>query len=109
MPVAAARSREEWLQVIKEFEGSGLSAREFSADRGIHRKTLLWWRWRLKSWKAAASAPTPTTFVPVTVEAWTETPVQEVEAVLPSGVVLRFGYTLDRAGLADLAAAFGGG
>jgi len=105
------RSRQEWEAIIAEFEESGDTLKEFAASRSLHRRTLTWWRWRLRSeQEATLTAVSPGPFVPVVVAGWEErlpAAVGAVEATLPNGVTLRFEHALGGAGLRELAEAFG--
>jgi len=99
------RTSAEWERVVRQWERSGLSAREFAARRGLVARTLVWWRWRLRRDGEAASAAIvkarpsrPSTprvdFVPVEVEdaddARTSTPSEVAwELHGPEGHVLR--------------------
>lgn len=104
---ADRRSWDEWERLVRAQERSGVSLREFAAARGVNRRTLSWYRWRVRSKKRETEAA-PTRFVPVVVEPELD-PVHagQVEAVLPNGVTLRFEHRLDVGGLRDLASAFG--
>jgi hypothetical protein len=42
------RAREIWVQVIRQFEKSGLSQTEFAKQRGIPLKTLNGWIYKLR-------------------------------------------------------------
>lgn len=43
----ARRSAAEWKGVLRQWERSGTTLREFAARVGIPLSTLMWWRWRL--------------------------------------------------------------
>lgn len=49
-----ARGR-QWQATIKQWERSGLTAREFCARHGLNAATLSWWRSRIRH----AGGPTP--------------------------------------------------
>lgn len=102
--VMKRRSREQWVRIIEEFERSEQGAEEFAASRGVNANTLKWWRGRLRR---EARAATPR-FAVVAVEASSPARSSVVDVALPTGAQLRFEYVLDRDGLRDLAAAFGG-
>jgi hypothetical protein len=40
-------SIDTWRKVLADWEASGLSVREFAAQRGLKVKSLEWWRWKL--------------------------------------------------------------
>jgi hypothetical protein len=105
------RSRQEWETIIAEFEESGDTLKEFAEAKELHRRTLTWWRWRLRRDRDAALAESsPGSFVPVVVAGWDEprpTAFGAVEATLPNGVTLRFEHQLGGTGLRELAEAFG--
>jgi hypothetical protein len=51
-----------WAPVVREFEASGLTLRQFAALRGLNPSTLGWWRSRLRQQPPAfveVSLPTP--------------------------------------------------
>ena len=73
------RSRAEWVKICDAFEGSGQTSAAFARRRGINRRTLNWWRSRLR--REGALTDEPATFV-------------EVEGMLPASgppVVVRVG------------------
>src|SRR5436190_3199115 len=43
------RSRDEWTALVKEFQASALTRREFSRRNGLNMYTLDWWRAALKT------------------------------------------------------------
>jgi hypothetical protein len=115
------RSRQEWEQLVEEFEATGKSLKVFSQERKLNRRTFTWWRWRLRDDGEKADPKTAKTpkapkasalFAPVVVAAWpqpAQVAVGAVEAALPGGVRLRFEHRLDLASLRELAEAFGSG
>lgn len=44
-----ARSRDEWTQLVKAWEASGLSTAQFAAQHKLKPKALSTWRWRLRT------------------------------------------------------------
>ena len=44
-----SRSRDEWAQLVKAWNASGLSAERFAAQHGLKAKALSTWRWRLRT------------------------------------------------------------
>ena len=46
---APSRSREEWIELVKGWKASGLSAAQFADEHGLKAKALSTWRWRLRT------------------------------------------------------------
>jgi hypothetical protein len=69
MKQARRRSAKEWERLVREWERSGQPAERFAARRRLSRKSLEWWRWRLRRSEAASrSDGTPSVeLVPVQV------------------------------------------
>lgn len=95
-PRKQRRSRAQWLEVIEEWQESGLEPEAFCDSRSIRLTTFRWWCWRLKA--AAPSAPNPREvtgldLVEVSVAGPTSPSCEEIgeffEILLPSGVQLR--------------------
>ena len=63
------RSREEWSEVVAQFERSGLSQKAFAKKKGIKRTTLSWWAWEIRREASESQQPA---FVPVQVRAGEE-------------------------------------
>jgi hypothetical protein len=90
----AQKSRIIWLERIRRWEQSGLTAGEFAAKVGVKEGTLRHWKWQL-GWEARGSrqpvpAPPKVRLLPVRVKR----PVGDVcssswEIRAPSGPVLR--------------------
>ena len=89
------RARPIWVELIKQYERSGLSTEEYAAKRGIPVTTLRWWIWRLRREQAEETTPV----LPVRVIASTaptarrpsdESAAAEVEVALSDGLRLRF-------------------
>ena len=89
------RARSIWVELIKQYERSGLSTEDYAHKRGIPVTTLRWWIWRLRQEKVEES----TTLLPVRVIASTaptarrssdESTATDVEVVLADGVLVRF-------------------
>ena len=58
----------EWERIVREFEGSGLSAAEFARLKTVNVSTLSWWRSRFRGRKQLpAAAAVSTGFVELTV------------------------------------------
>lgn len=84
---------EGWAEIVRECQASGLTNREFCAQRGISEKTYYYWLRKLRQ-TAAASMPTPQL---VRLEESSESPEKhrieirygEVELKLPADVDLK--------------------
>jgi hypothetical protein len=46
---APSRSRDEWIELVKAWEASGLSTAQFAEAHGLQAKALSTWRWRLRT------------------------------------------------------------
>lgn len=46
---APSRPREEWIELVKAWKASGLSAAQFADEHGLKAKALSTWRWRLRT------------------------------------------------------------
>jgi hypothetical protein len=42
------RARRIWIELIRQYERSGLSIEKYAAKREIPEKRLRWWMWRLR-------------------------------------------------------------
>ncbi|MEO0601507.1 MAG: transposase [Myxococcota bacterium] len=42
------RSREQWRQIVEDYESSGMSAAAFARQEGLNRNTFSWWRTQLR-------------------------------------------------------------
>ena len=79
----ARRTRDDWHRLVKRFETSGLSQKEFCHHEAINENTFRLWRSRTRS---AAPARVPfmeVVPVPAPASSWA------IELELPSGVKLR--------------------
>ena len=90
------RSAKEWQRLVDEWDRSGQTAERFAAKKGLNRKQLEWWRWRLR--REAPSAPAAdraVKLVPVQVAPEPKSSTETTDARLsweleaPSGYVLR--------------------
>ncbi|WP_342373840.1 IS66 family insertion sequence element accessory protein TnpB [Myxococcus stipitatus] len=96
---------EEWFQVAEAFEASGLTQKEFSAQRGLRLSTLQSWvyrRRRQRSRKAPAVR-----LLPVEVASTTQASAAMLEIVLPGGARVRFAPGTDVGYVARLLTALG--
>lgn len=101
-------TRDEWARRVKRWEASGLDAAAFAAREGLVAKSLVWWRWKLRSTPAAAVAEPR--FVPVrVVDAAACAPCPPstdvaIEIALPNGRVVRVTTGFDPSVLAQVLA-----
>lgn len=101
-------TRDEWARLVKRWEASGLDAAAFAAREGVVAKSLVWWRWKLRSMPPAA-APEPR-FVPVrVVDPTARAPCPPstdaaIEIALPNKLVVRVAPGFDPAVLAQVLA-----
>lgn len=56
---APSRPREEWIELVKAWKASGLSAAQFADEHGLKAKALSTWRWRLRTQPGRPSAAAP--------------------------------------------------
>jgi hypothetical protein len=55
-----SRTRDEWTQLVKAWNASGLSAAQFATQHGLKAKALSTWRWRLRTQpKQPSNSATP--------------------------------------------------
>lgn len=85
------RSREQWREIVAQFEGSGLSENGFCKKAGLNRKTFRVWRQRIGEEKPHRPA-----FVELAMPKPVEEPLLGTlehgtfELQLPGGVSLRW-------------------
>ena len=79
------RSAAEWRRIVGEQRRSGRSVAAFAAAEGLNRHTLQWWRSHLRRKQSEDRGK------PAFIELAAAPPMAAcaVEAVLPSGVVVR--------------------
>lgn len=115
-PPAMSR-RDYWRALLEECHASGLSQTEFCRQRGIKRRSLSFWKWKV-SHEAGAGRPRRRVFVPVRViptrrrsgevasgsaPAWDG----EIEIVLGSGRLVRVRGRVDAEWLRQVMATVG--
>ena len=66
MPEVRQPAAARWSVVVREFEASGLTLREFAQRRDVNASTLGWWRARLRHYPHEAEPARPAAFVEVT-------------------------------------------
>ena len=76
------RTKTEWREIVKRFEESGLTEKEFCQREDIHSAGLTRWRRKLMTSPAASSAFVPMT--PAQGSSWS------LRVTLPNGIQLRF-------------------
>lgn len=94
-------TRVEWAARVGRWEASGLSAAAFAERAGISAKSLVWWRWKLRS-LPQAPAPAALNFLPVRVVDTRARPAgagRPIEVALPNGRVVRVPPEFDAAEL----------
>ena len=102
---------DEWLELLKEYETSELTQKEFVAKHDLSLSTFQWWLYR-KSKQKKLDSNSSARFLPVEVVA-SPAPLARAggrdrgEASLRSGRVVRFGVGTDTRYLAELLAALG--
>jgi transposase len=100
-------TRDEWARRVKRWEASGLGAAAFAAREGLAAKSLVWWRWRLRSTPAASTPEPAPRFVPVRL---VDAPARRssadgaIEIALPNGRVVRVAPGFDPAALEQVLA-----
>jgi hypothetical protein len=101
---------EEWKQLIAKSEKSGMSQKEFAAQHDLALSKFQYRLYKRSKGKAKATVGEPPRFVPVEVEAPAHPMRDEggwLQAILLSGVVVRFAPGTDPRYLAELFAALG--
>jgi hypothetical protein len=97
------RSREQWAQIVEEFEGSGMSHEAFCAQRRLNVGSFRGWLYRLRSGsprgKVARSA---TRFLPVRVGPPAAPGDEDLVEVAIGGVIVRVPSSVGPAYVAEL-------
>src|SRR5262245_45922496 len=96
-------TREAWTKRVERWKDSGLSAREFAAEIGVHPKSLSWWKWQLESKakqrrvrKARRKAPVRRAISPLTLVEMTPPVRREAfEVLLGNGTTVRVAPDFD--------------
>ena len=107
----ARRTRQQWKQIVREHDRSGLSTAQFAQGRGLNASTLQVWRWKLgrdragkRAAKRRTSAKTAATvrLLPVRVSGGPSTPAPSVGSsvarasiTIGTGGEVRVDVTLD--------------
>ncbi len=99
------REKPEWVRVAEEYEGSGLTQREFAEQRGMKLSTLQSWVYRRRRQESAAPQR-PVRLLPVQVAtAPVESERSSLEVFTASGVRVRLVAGTDVEYVARLVAA----
>ena len=102
-------SPEEWLQLVSEFRSSGQSQKEFAAKHEVSVGTLQYWLYKKSKRASVVVAESAPKFLPIEVVASSAPKARStmavLEALLPSGIVLRFAPGTDSRYVAELCAA----
>ena len=88
LPIKIRRSREDWMQLMAEYEASGLTQREFCEQQQLAYSTFCYWRKHLSADAVSIRSAEPLVELPAM-------PMHEqthwrLELELGQGVVLRF-------------------
>ena len=89
-PQARRRSATEWRKIIERWKRSGQSADTFADKHQLSKRSLTWWRWRLRSHATSPTRPASRaelTFVPLAMSSAPRSP-EEARWVIetPAGV-----------------------
>lgn len=102
--------RQKWARLCEELQQSGMTKRQFAAERALNFNTLTWWCWKFGAEKREAEQPTPT-FAPVRVVAPARRPnsptTTPFQLDLPNGIALRFDHSDRPDDIAHLVGALG--
>jgi transposase-like protein len=109
---ARRRSRQEWKQIVLEWQRSGLRKAQFTRRHGLNPTTFGFWCWTLKADLAAAPAAPPSLqllpvqMVPVTGgKAAAPRPQRAIVDLTGGTLRVEFSLDADPRGVADLVAA----
>ncbi|WP_095982142.1 IS66 family insertion sequence element accessory protein TnpA [Melittangium boletus] len=83
------QQREKWIEVVEEYEGSGLTQAQFVAQRGVALSTLQSWLRRRRAQRTGGVRLLPVEVVPTASPVRTDREASApLEVELPSGVRL---------------------
>lgn len=106
---ARRRSRQEWKQIVLEWQRSGLRKAQFARRHGLNATTLGFWCWTLKADLEAAPPRLqllPVQTVPVAGHAGAASDAQRAIIDLTGGALrIEFSLGADARGIADVVAA----
>ena len=102
-------TRAVWADRVAQWERSGMTAEAFAARAGVNHRTLMFWKWQLKTTSHAtppAKRSSALGFLEVLAPPRPASPpaIQAVEVSLPSGVRLRVPVDVECDRLRDLLA-----
>ena len=107
--MARRRSRQEWKQIVLEWQQSGLGRAQFARRHGLNPTTLGFWCWTLKTELEATPARLqllPVQTVPLAGNAEAAADTQRASVELTAGAVrVDFSLGADPRGIAELVAA----
>lgn len=83
-PKRRRRERTEWVEIVRRFEGSGMSIREFCVAEGLSMSSFQRWRATLGPTAVAEFTELVPASAPQVSESWT------LEIALPNGACLRY-------------------
>lgn len=102
---------EGWKQLLAEFEQSGLTQKEFAAQKDVSLSTMQYWMYKRAKLASKIDVNSPPRFLPVEVVSSPAPKARAgdevLEAALRSGVIVRFCVGTDTRYLAELLAAIG--
>jgi len=100
---------EEWRRLLEELEASGLTQKEFAAQKDVSFASLQYWLYKRDKLASKIDVNSGPRFLPIEVVASPAPKARPgvLEAALPGGVVLRFVVGTDTRYLAELFAALG--
>jgi hypothetical protein len=99
---------EHWRQVLRQWRGSGLSARGFCERQRIPESQFWWWKRRLAGEGEAVPVQSEPAFVPVTIVEPSAPSRPAIDIRLSSGHRLRVRAGCDRQLLAEVVAVLEG-
>ena len=99
----------EWKELISEFETSGLTQKEFAAQKEVSLSTMQYWLYKRSKSDSKFDVNSPAQFLPVEVVASAAPLARQglIEVALRSGLTVRFEAGVDTRYLAELLAALG--
>ncbi|WAM23923.1 IS66 family insertion sequence element accessory protein TnpA [Myxococcus sp. NMCA1] len=97
--------RPEWARVAEAFEASGLTQKEFAAQRGVRLSTLQSWVYRRR--RQRGDQASPVRLLPVEVAGVSQPSTVLLEVELARGARLRFAAGTDVEYVARLVTALG--
>ena len=84
------RAREIWVQIVRQFEQSGLTQEAYADERGIPVATLRSWIYRLRREEHAVPPLLPVRVIPSTPPSAGQPEAASIEVELGESIRLRF-------------------